>query len=116
MAGLGGADGNFGGLEITNLTHKHHVRVVAQDRTQPGGKGQADLFANLDLNGAFELVFDGVLEGDDLAAFIVGLRQRGVQGGCLAAAGGAGQQHHTLRQLRQLGQHGFLARFHAEMT
>ena len=116
VAGLGGANGNFGRLKVTNLADEHNVRVVPQDRAQAAGKGQADLLADLDLHGAFELIFDGVFKRDDLAPFVVGLSQRGVEGSGLAAASGAGQQHEALRQLRQLSQDRFLIRLHAELT
>ena len=63
-----------------------------------GGKSQADLLAHLDLDGAFELILDRVLERDDFAALVVGLGQGGIEGGGLAAAGWAGEQHHSLGQ------------------
>ena len=30
----GAADGEFGGLEVSNLTDQHHVRVVAKHRVE----------------------------------------------------------------------------------
>ena len=96
MPGLGGTDGNFSRFKITNFAHEHDVRIMPQNRTQSGGEGQADLIAHLDLHGPFELVFDRILEGDDFAAFIVGLGQRSVKGRGLSAAGRAGEQHQPL--------------------
>ena len=75
---LRGPHGNFGRLEIPDFTHQHDVGVVPEHGAQPGGEGQADLIAHLDLDRAFQLIFDGILESDDLPALIVGLCQRGV--------------------------------------
>ena len=36
MSSLGSADGNFGSLKVANLTHENHIRIMPQDRTQPG--------------------------------------------------------------------------------
>ena len=99
VAGLGGAHCNLRSLEIADLPDEDNVRVVAQDRAQACGKGQADLVANLDLDGAFELVFDGIFEGDDLSVFVISLRQSRVEGSCFAATGRAGEEDKTLRKL-----------------
>ena len=91
MAGLRGAYGDFGGLKIANFTYQDDIGVMAEDGAQARGKGEADLFAHLDLHRAFELVFDGVFKGNDLAAFIIGLSQGGIERGGFAAPGWPGQ-------------------------
>jgi hypothetical protein len=42
-----------------------HVRILAHDVAQAGGKGQPDLRIHMDLVDAIHLVFDGVFDGDD---------------------------------------------------
>src|SRR4030095_6054726 len=95
---------------------RHDIRMVEKNREQAGGKSEADLFADLDLDGAFKLVLYRVLESNDLATFVVGVGERGVKSGGLAAAGRAGEQDHALRQLCELREHGFLVRLHPQLT
>jgi len=57
-----------------------HVRVLAQNRAQGIGEGQVDTWLYLDLVDAFELVFDGVLDGKDFLFRGVQLLQCGIQG------------------------------------
>src|SRR5436190_15883266 len=98
MTGLSRANGNFGGFKIANLTDQHNIRVMAQNRAQPGRERQPNLVTNLDLNGPFELIFDRIFEGDDLALLIIGLSQSGIKRGSLSAASRASQQNQPLGQ------------------
>ena len=96
VPGQGRLDGDLGGLRVADLADHDLVRVVAQDGTQPAGEGQAFFLVDRDLHDAFHLVLDRVLDGDDLVGRVLDLVQGGVQGGGLAAAGGAGDQEHAV--------------------
>ncbi|MFM1945379.1 MAG: hypothetical protein RI897_4361 [Verrucomicrobiota bacterium] len=81
VAGLGGADGDFGGFRIADFADEDDIGVMAEDGAEAAGEGQADIVAGLDLGDAFELVFDGVFDGDDFALSVVGVGEGGVEGG-----------------------------------
>src|SRR5580765_6507200 len=116
MSGLGGAHRNFGSLEVANLTDQHHIRIMPQDRTQPGRKSQPNLLAHLDLDGAFELILDRVFESDHLARFVISLGKGSIKRRRLAAAGGAGEEHETLREPGQFLKEMLLVRFHPQLA
>ena len=48
MPGLGGPHGDFGGLLVANFAHEHDIRIMAQNRPQPGAESETDLIAHLD--------------------------------------------------------------------
>ncbi len=52
---------------VANFADEHDIRIVAQNRAQPARESQPGLFRNLDLVDPLELIFDRVLDGDDLA-------------------------------------------------
>jgi hypothetical protein len=116
MAGLGGADGDFGGFDVADFADEDDIGVMAEDAAEAGGEGEADVFAGLDLGDALELVFDGILDGDDFAFAVVGMGEGGVEGGGFAAAGGAGEEDHALGEAGEIGEEGFLVGFHAELA
>ena len=66
------------------------------------GEVEPDLRLGLDLVDALDLVFDRVLDGDDLDPGGVELAQRGVQRGGLARAGRAGDQQDAVRLLQHV--------------
>src|SRR5437016_14124122 len=70
----------------------------------------------MDLHRAIELIFDGILEGNNFAPFVVRLGERGVKGRGFSAAGGSREQHQTLGQLGELAKEGFLVWLHAELA
>ena len=116
MAGLRGADGDFGGFDVADFADEDDVGIVPEDAAQAGGERETDVIARLDLGDALELVFDGILDGNDLALAVVGVGQGGVERGGLAAAGGAGHEDHALRQAGEVGEEGFLLWFHPELA
>jgi len=63
---------------------------------RPRAKVRPVLFVDGNLQHAFELVFDRVLDGDQLVLAAVDLAERGIQRGRLAAAGGAGDEQHAV--------------------
>src|SRR5437899_8553932 len=101
MPGLGRAHGNLGSLEVANFTDQNDIRIVAQNRAQPGRESQPNLLAHLNLNRAFELIFNRILEGDDFARFVAGLGKSSIECRRLAAARGPREQHQSLGESRQ---------------
>ena len=68
MPGQRRLHGDLRGLQVADFADHDHVRILAQDRAQQAGEGQADLRLDLDLVDAAQLVLDRVLDGDHLAA------------------------------------------------
>ena len=92
VTGERGVDGDLGGLKVANFTDHHDVRRLAEHGAQGAGEGHADLVANGHLIDAGELIFDGVLDRDELAVGFVDEVQTGIQRGRLAGAGRAGDE------------------------
>ena len=67
MAGQRGLDRDLRRLEIAHFADHDDVGVLAQDGAQHMREGQADLRLHLDLVDAFELVFDRIFDGEELA-------------------------------------------------
>ncbi len=95
-------DGDLGGFRITYFTDHDNVRVLTQDGAENVGEAQADARFHLDLVDAPQLVFDGVLHRDNLFLRRIDLAQRRVEGGGLAASGGAGHQDDPVRPVDQV--------------
>ena len=89
--------GDLRGFLVADFADEHDVGIVAQNRAQPAAESQPGFFRNLDLVDPLELVFDRILDGDDLAHGVVDLRERAVKRGRFAAAGRAGDQRDAVR-------------------
>ena len=87
---------DFRCLTVTNLTDHNNVRVLPQDRTQAVGKGQIDFRIHLDLADTGQLVFDRVLNRDDILFTIVQAGQRRIQAGGLTGTGRSGHQEDAM--------------------
>ena len=96
VAGEGGVDGELGGFGVADFADEDLVGVVAEDGTEAAGEGETLLLVDRNLGDAADLVFDGILDGDDLVFFGFDLVEGGVEGGGLAGAGGAGDEHHAV--------------------
>src|SRR5215831_7052631 len=70
VAGQGRLNGDLRGLFVTNFTDHDLVRIVTQNRAQPAGKGQTLFLVHRDLRDSMQLVFDRILDGDDLVFFV----------------------------------------------
>ena len=102
MAGDGGTHGDVGGLAVTDLADGDDVRVLTQDGTQAAGEGQADLFIDLDLVDALDVILDRVLERDEVHVTGVDLVDHAVHGGGLTASGRADDQNNAVAVLQQV--------------
>lgn len=101
MAGQRGLHGDLRGFGVAHFADHDDIRVLAENGAQRVGEAHADLGMDLDLVDAAELVFDRVLDGDDLERFGIELGQRGVERGGLARAGGAGDEQDAVRTVDQ---------------
>ncbi len=97
MAGLCRLDRDFGGFQVADLTHHDDVRVLTQEGAQRLGKIETLLGVHVDLVDAFQVDFDRVLGGGDVALHGIEDVQAGIQRYGFARAGRAGNQNHALR-------------------
>ena len=86
----------MGGFLIADFAHHDFVRVMAEDGAEAAREGEALFLIDGNLRDAFELVFDGIFDGDDLVFVVFNLTEGGVEGGGFAGAGGAGDKHHAV--------------------
>ena len=52
---------------IADFANQNDIGIVAENGAQPAREGQTGFFRNLNLVDAAHLVFDRILNGDDLA-------------------------------------------------
>ena len=99
MAGERGVDADARRFRVAHFADHDDVGIETQERAQGAREAQPDFAVDLDLVDALDLVFDGILNGDDLAPRIIeNAQHRGERGG-LAAASGAGHDDHAVRVL-----------------
>ena len=91
-------------LQVADLADHDHVRVLAQNGAQRARERQLDSRIHLGLADAIEVVFDRVLDGDDVGALGVELADRGVERGRLSGAGRAGDEDDSMRLFDELAQ------------
>src|SRR5712672_397467 len=81
---------------VSNFADHDFVRVVAQDGTQSASECQPFFLIDGNLRDAANLIFDGVLNGDDLVFVGFNLVNCGVQSGGLTRARRTRHQHHPV--------------------
>ena len=96
VAGQRGLYGDLRGFGVADLAHHDLVRVMAQDGAQAAREGQPFLLVDRNLQYARQLVFNRILDGDDLVLPVVDLGNRRIQRRGFAPAGGAGDQEHAV--------------------
>ncbi len=85
------------GFQVADLADHDDVGVLPHDRAQRVGERQIDLRLDLDLVDAGHLVFDRVLDGEDLDVGLVQAIERRIQRRRLAAAGRPGDEQDAVR-------------------
>ena len=95
-------DGDHTRLAVSNFADEDDVGVLAQNRAQCVGEGQAGLRIRLHLIDVLEAVLDGILDGHDVARLFVEEVERRVQGGRLARTGRTGDQDRAVRFAKRL--------------
>ncbi len=101
MTGQRGLHGDLRGLQIADFADHHDVGILAQECPHGAREGEADLPLHLHLVDAGDLIFDGVLDREDLAVRRVERAERGVERGRLAAAGRARRKQDAVGLLQQ---------------
>ena len=81
------------GFQIADFTDHDHVGILPYDPLQQPVERQLDLRLHLNLIDAAQMVFDRVLDRDDLPADRIQCQQRRVKRRRLPAAGRSGDQH-----------------------
>ncbi len=66
VASLGGLDGYFCRLQIADLPHHHHIRVLPQEGAQGAGKGQPSLGVDLHLIDAGQVDLHRIFGGRNI--------------------------------------------------
>ena len=102
MAGEGRFHCDVGRFVVTDFTDHHHVRGLAENGAQRSGEVQAYVAVHLHLIYAGHLVFDRVLDGDDLAVGRVHLAEAGIERSGFSGAGWPGHEKHAVAEAKQL--------------
>jgi hypothetical protein len=66
VAAVGRTDRNLRGFRVANLADHDDIGVLSQDRSKSIGKRQLDFRIDLHLADAVELIFDRILNRDDV--------------------------------------------------
>src|SRR5260370_25700412 len=90
-------EGDSGGFLISNFAYQNDVRVLPQNRAQTSGESDSCLRINLHLIHAFELIFDGIFDGDDVLGWRLQPVECCVESRALATASWPAHQNHALR-------------------
>ncbi len=102
MAGQRRLDSNARSLKIANLADHDDVWVLPQDRAQRTRKVEPDGGLDLHLIDPRKLIFDRILDRENLALSVVEPLESRIEGGCLAAAGRTGDQDDSVRLVKKL--------------
>ena len=114
VAGERRLHGDLGGLHVADLADHHHVRVLTQDGAQRLGKRHVDAGVHLRLPHPIQVVLDGVFHRQDVGGLGVQARERRIQRGGLARAGGARHQHDAVRLRDEMVEAAQQVRAHAQ--
>src|SRR6266511_74329 len=101
VTGHRSADGDFGGLKVTNFTDHHDVRVLAENRAEAIREREADFRLNVDLAHPGKAILDRLFDRDDAARRLVDRRQKAVERRALAGTGRAGDEDDSVRLLQK---------------
>jgi hypothetical protein len=101
MAGEGRLHGYSGRIRVTDLTDHDHVRVVAQDGPQAGRKVEIDVRLHLHLTDPSQLVFDRILDRENLDRGSIDLLEHGIERRRLARAGRTRDEDDPIRLCHQ---------------
>ena len=103
------------GVTVADLAEQDDVGILAQNRAQCARKRQLDLFVDLRLVDARDLVFDGILDRNDVRLLGLHGAQRGTERRRFAAPGGANDQDHPVLVFEKLADLFERVRRHADL-
>src|SRR5437667_67942 len=96
------AAGDLGGLGIADLPYQNDVRILAENRSESLGKRKINVGMDLHLIQPGIVIFDRVLDRDDVNRGRFDPIQDAVQRRRLSAAGRPGHHHHTFMATDQV--------------
>jgi hypothetical protein len=97
-------DADAGSLGVAHLADEDDVRILPQERSQHGRERGPRLGVDLDLRDAVEVVFDGVLDGNDIDVLRTARVECAVQCRALARAGRPRHEQKTGSSRQQAGE------------
>ncbi len=71
----------FRGFEVADFADHDDIWVMAQKRSQSGGKRQLDLGVHLHLGNARQLIFHRIFDGENVQVWLVDFVEAGIQRG-----------------------------------
>ena len=96
MARERGLNGDVRNFTISDFTHQNNVGRLAQHGFKNGWKRETNLIAHLNLVDSLEVVFNGILGGDDFLVGPIKHVKGRVQSCGLAAARGTGDKKDSI--------------------
>src|SRR5262245_78117 len=94
-------NGNVRRLLVAHFPDHDHVRILANESTQGGCKRETDLRLDLRLVDAGNLIFDRILDGQNLSCRVVEYAEHGGERRRLAAAGWPGDDDQTVGKRKE---------------
>src|SRR5438067_10757120 len=88
-------------LEVAYFTDHDDVGIVAQKRAQCAREAQPDLWLDLDLVDALQMIFDRIFDRQNLFVAGVDFREGRVKRSCLTATCRPGDKYDTMRPRQQ---------------
>src|SRR5262245_39603212 len=102
MSGKSGADGDVRGFKVSDFTDHNDIGVLAHYMTKPFCESEADLGIDMNLIDPVHLIFDRILDRDDLAVGDIDSLESTIKCCALTAACGSGDEENTVRFGRHL--------------
>ena len=94
--------GDLGRLEVADFTDHDDVGILTQERSQRVREVQTDLRLDLNLIDSVKLIFDGILDRQDLAFRRIQLQQAGIERRRFAAAGRPGDEQDAVGSMKNV--------------
>ena len=93
-----------GRLRVTDFAHQNDVRILTNNRAENIGEVEFQVAVDLDLRGEVEIVFDRVLNGDNVACMVSALDgvESGVKRRRLASPGRSGNKNEATGAVKHL--------------
>jgi len=102
MSGQRCLDRTGGRFCIANFSDQNNIRVMSQNTAKSGRKRQTNLALDLNLTDLLQVLFDRILNGDDLQIRLANLTQGTVKRCRLSTSGRPGDQQQAVRSANQL--------------
>src|SRR6266404_1102101 len=96
MSGERGANGDVRGFAVADFADHDDVGILADDVAETGSEREPDLRVDVNLIDPIHLIFDRVLDGDDLPVVCVDAFERTIKRCGLAASGWSGYQKYPV--------------------